>query len=168
MLIMTAKVPRRKLAWGVTLAALACCCAMALNLGEGGIREAAAGAQPDPKGVKTNEDRVDYLRAYGWEVLEDPVAVQEMLIPEEMDESYQEYLALQRDQGFELSRYEGKRIKRYTYEVTNYPTGEAGVQANLLLYRNTVVGGEVLSARMDGFLHGLTMPKTPGAGSGTV
>ena len=48
-----------------------------------------------------------------------------------------------------------KRIRRYTYEVTNYPTGESGVQANLMLYRTTVVGGEVLSPRMDGFVHGL-------------
>ena len=37
----------------------------------------------------------------------------------------------------------------------SYPTGESGVQANLMLYRTTVVGGEVLSPRMDGFVHGL-------------
>ena len=75
-----------------------------------------------------------------------------------MDESYQEYLALQSDQGFDLQKYAGKRVKRYTYEIFNYPSGEAGVQANLLICKNTVVGGEVLSPRLDGFLHGLTMP----------
>ena len=32
MFIFTAKVPRRKLALGVTLAALACCCLFALDL----------------------------------------------------------------------------------------------------------------------------------------
>jgi len=57
-----------------------------------------------------------------------------------------------------LTKCAGKRVKRYTYEITNYPTGESGVQANLLIYKNTVVGGEVLSAQLDGFLHGLTMP----------
>ena len=76
-------------------------------------------------------------------------------IPEEMDESYRRYLELQAAQGFDLERYAGRRIRRYTYEVTNYPTGESGVQANLMLYRTTVVGGEVLSPRMDGFVHGL-------------
>ena len=50
-----------------------------------------------------------------------------------MDDSYQEYLALQADQGFDLEKYAGKRVKRYTYEVLNYPTGESGVQVNLLL-----------------------------------
>ena len=152
MLIVTAKVPRRKLALGAALAALVCCCAVALNLGTSDSREAVASGLPDPTGVKSNEDRVAYLAGYGWEVLSEP------LIPEEMDDSYDEYLALQRQQGFDLTRYAGKRVKRYTYEVTNYPTGETGVQANLLIYKNTVIGGEVLSPQLDGFLHGLTMP----------
>lgn len=158
MLIVTAKVPRRKLAFGVALAALACCCALALNLTNSPSREVAATGGPSPKGVKSNEDRVEYLNAYGWEVAQEPIATQELLIPEEMDESYDEYLALQSGQGFDLTKYAGKRVKRYTYEITNYPTGEAGVQANLLIYKNTVIGGEVLSPQLDGFLHGLTMP----------
>ena len=82
----------------------------------------------------------------------------ELLIPEEMDDSYQDYLALQSQQGFDLEKYAGKRVKRYTYEVLNYPTGETGVQANLLIRKNTVVGGEVLSPQLDGFLHGLAQP----------
>ena len=158
MLIMTAKVPRRKLALGVALAALVCCCALVLNLGGGAVREAAASAAPSPKGVRSNEDRVEYLRSYGWEVKEEPVATQELLIPREMDESYEEYLALQKEQGFDLEKYAGKRAKRYTYEITNYPSGETGVQANLLICKNTVIGGEVLSPQLDGFLHGLAMP----------
>ena len=114
--------------------------------------------RPSGQGVKSNQDRIDYLAAYGWEVSQDPIATQELLIPEEMDDSYQEYLALQADQGFDLEKYAGKRVKRYTYEVLNYPSGETGVQVNLLICKNTVIGGEVLSPRLDGFLHGLAMP----------
>lgn len=158
MLIVTAKMPKRKLTLGVGLAALLCCCAIALNFGQAMGREASASALPSPKGVKSNQDRVDYLSAYGWQVSEDPIATQELLIPEDMDESYREYLTLQNGQGFDLQKYAGKRVKRYTYEVFNYPTGEAGVQANLLIYKNTVIGGEVLSPQLDGFLHGLAMP----------
>ena len=158
MLIVTAKMPKRKLTLGVAAAALLCCCAIALNFGQAASREASASAIPSPKGVKSNQDRIDYLAAYGWQVSEEPIATQELLIPKEMDESYQEYLALQSDQGFDLQKYAGQRVKRYTYEIFNYPSGEAGVQANLLICKNTVVGGEVLSPRLDGFLHGLTMP----------
>jgi len=92
-----------------------------------------------------------------------------MLVPEEMDESYDDYLALQREQGFDLSKYAGKRVKRYTYEVLNYPTGETGVQVNLVIYNNVVIGGEVLSPHLDGFLHGLSLPgqKAPSVASAT-
>ena len=158
MLIVTAKVPKRKLAFGVALADMACCCALVLNLGTSAVREVASPSVPDPKGVKTNEDRVAYLADFGWQVSPEPIATQEMLIPKEMDESYNEYLALQSGQGFDLEKYAGKRAKRYTYEITNYPTGEAGVQVNLLIYKNTVIAGEVLSPQLDGFLHGLAMP----------
>ena len=51
-----------------------------------------------------------------------------------------------------------KGVKSNTYEITNYPTGETGILANLLIYKNTVIGGEVLSPQLDGFLHGLAMP----------
>lgn len=159
MLIVTAKVPRRKLAlWALAAAAL-CCCALLVNVdtlrASRGVETAAA---VSPKGIKTNEDRVAYLGEYGWQVKEEPLATQELIVPKEFDESYTDYLALQSQQGFELEKYAGKRLKRYTYEITNYPTGERGVQVNLLIYKNTVVGGEVLSAQLDGFLHGLTPP----------
>lgn len=157
MLIMTAKLPRRKLSLGVAAAALLCCCAIALNFGQN-MLAVSGSALPSPKGVRSNQDRIDYLSAYGWQVSDEPTATQELLIPEEMDDSYTEYLALQNSQGFDLQKYSGKRVKRYTYEVLNYPTGETGVQANLLICKNTVVGGEVLSPRLDGFLHGLAMP----------
>ena len=111
MLIVTAKVPKRKLAFGVALAAMACCCALVLNLGTSAVREVASPSVPDPKGVKTNEDRVAYLADFGWQVSPEPIATQEMLIPKEMDESYNEYLALQSGQGFDLEKYAGKRAK---------------------------------------------------------
>ena len=160
MLIMTAKLPRRKLAFSVAAAALVCCAALALNLGGGAFQAASASASglPSPKGVKSNEDRVAYLEGYGWPALEEPLATEELLIPEEMDESYDDYLALQTSQGFDLEQYAGKRVKRYTYEITNYPTGESGIQAGLLVYKSTVIGGDVLSAQLGGFIHGLEMP----------
>jgi len=156
-LIVTAKVPRRKLAlWALAAAAL-CCCALFVHVTPLHTAPATETAAPvRVKGIKTNEDRVAFLGEYGWQVKEEPLATQELIVPGEFDESYAEYLALQAGQGFDLEKYAGKRLKRYTYEVTNYPSGESGVQVNLLVYKNTVVGGEVLSAKLDGFLHGLT------------
>ena len=54
MLIVTAKMPKRKLSLGVAAAALLCCCAIALNFGQAIGREASASALPSPKGVMSN------------------------------------------------------------------------------------------------------------------
>lgn len=158
MFIFTARVNRKRLAAGAAALVLLCGAALAAgSLGEQPSVGAAAAVEA-PKKVKTNEDRVAWLESRGWQVNPEPMAVEELLIPEEFDESYTEYLALQAEQGFDLTEYCGKRVKRYTYEITNYPTGESGVQAALLIYKNQVVGGEVLSPQLNGFLHGLDMP----------
>lgn len=158
MLIVTAKLSRRKLAlWGAAAAGLLCC-ALLLSSAPG---QPALGPETNvvsPKGIKTNEDRIRFLSAYGWQVVDEPTAVEELLVPDEFDESYQDYLSLQAEQGFDLTRLAGKRLKRYTYQIFNYPTGQQDVQVNLLIYKNTVVGGEVLSSKLDGLLHGLAMP----------
>ena len=88
----------------------------------------------------------------------EPISVEELVIPEEFDDTYTQYLELQSSQGFDLEKYAGKRVKRYTYAITNYPTGEEGVQAGLLIYKNTVIGGDVLSSQLGGFIHGLELP----------
>ena len=157
MLIITAKVRRGRIA--AVAAAAAVVCGILVTAGLQGGRSAAASAVVSPKGVKTNEDRVAYLESYGWAVSAEPISVEELIIPEEFDETYTQYLALQEGQGFDLTDYRGKRVKRYTYEVTNYPTGETGVQAGLLIFRNTVIGGEVLSAQLGGFIQRLEMPE---------
>ena len=158
MFILTARVNRKRLAIGA--AALVLLCGLVLSVRGIGTEESigVAASASAPKKVKTNEDRIAYLESYGWQINPDPLTVEELLIPQQFDETYNEYLALQESQGFDLTRYCGKRIKHYTYEITNYPTGETGVQATLLVYKNTVIGGEVLSVRLNGFLHGLEMP----------
>ena len=158
MFIVTARVPKKKLLAGGV--ALLCCCvvaATAVILSAGGV---AVAASAEVRGIRDNDDRVAYLNELGWTVSAEPIATEELLIPDHFDDTYSDYLALQEGQGFGLSRYCGKRVKRYTYEITNYPTGEAGVQVALLVYRSTVIGGEVLSPTTGGFLHGLAKPDT--------
>lgn len=158
MFIFTARLNRRRLAAGAAALILLCGAAFAVNASSSDASVNAAAPSAHPSKVKSNEDRIAYLESYGWQVSPEPVSVEELLIPEVFDESYEEYLALQTAQGFDLTEYCGKRVKRCTYEITNYPTGEAGVQVAILIYKSKVVGGEVLSPRLNGFLHGLEMP----------
>ena len=139
MIIWTAKLHKGRLvAGGIAVAALIC--GVAVLLGVFG-RAATASATVSPKGIKTPEDRIAYLQSYGWQVKEEPLAVEELLVPEEFGSEYADYA------------------------ITTYPTGETGVQVSLLLYKNTVVGADVLSPALDGFIHGLTMPSAVTTGT---
>ena len=144
MFIITAKVRKGRIV-AVAAAAAVVCGVLVAAAGLLGGRGAAASAAVSPKGVRTNEDRIAYLESYGWSVSSDPIAVEELIIPEQFDETYSQYLELQASQGFDLTDYCGKRVKRY-------------IQAGLLVYKSTVIGGDVLSAQLGGFIHGLEMP----------
>ena len=109
-------------------------------------------------GMETTEERTAYLASLGWEVDAASETGRDVVLPEELDGVLLQYNELQKQQGFDLTQYKGRRVKRYTYEVTNYPSGEQGVEAGLLIYKNTVIAGEVLSASLGGFIHGLAMP----------
>ena len=105
-------------------------------------------------GIKTGEDRIEFLKQFGWEVKADPKESVEVTIPAEFDKVFTGYNEIQRRQGLDLSKYKKKKVMRYTYEITNYEGAEGTVYANLLIYRNRVIGGDVCSADTSGFIHG--------------
>ncbi len=154
MFIWTAKVNRRKITMALAAAAVLCASAVTITVLNG--RGTETSATVSPKGIKTEEDRVSYLSEWGWQVSPQAVLVEELALPKEFGGEYTEYLSLQNDQGFDLTKYAGKRVKRYTYEVLNHPSGESGVAAHLLIYKNTVIGGEVMGGS---FLHSLDIPE---------
>ena len=105
------------------------------------------------KNIKKRSDRTDFLKGYGIEVDADSESVKSVIIPEDFDEVYSAYNELQLSQGFNLEKYKGKEVKCYTYDVTNYGEGTPAV-ANLMIYKNRVIGGDVSSAEINGFQHG--------------
>nr|WP_295946125.1 DUF4830 domain-containing protein [uncultured Agathobaculum sp.] len=106
--------------------------------------------------LRDNEQRVALLESYGWQVDPEPRSEREVQIPKTFDDTYQAYNAIQREQGLDLAPYQGKRATLYTYELTEYPTGEEGVTANLLIRRNRLIAADISSAEADGFVHGIT------------
>ena len=60
----------------------------------------------------TEEERQKFIRSFGWEVAEEPLTVMEVKIPEEFDSVYEEYNNLQKTQGMDLTKYQGKRCKK--------------------------------------------------------
>ena len=104
--------------------------------------------------IKSNEDRINFIKQFGWEVEPQALNEQEVQIPKEFDKIFSAYNEIQRRQGLDLSSFKKKSVMRYTYTVTNYPNYDGAVYINILVYRNTVIGGDVCSADVNGFVHG--------------
>ncbi len=109
--------------------------------------------------VRTNEDRVAYLAQFGWEVSAEPVQTQEVRIPTDPSDVFERYNDLQLAQGFDLHDYAGKTVRRYVYEIENYPGGDGQYYATLLICKGAVIGGDVCAAEKGGVMHGFAMPE---------
>lgn len=103
-------------------------------------------------GVKSNDDRVAFLSQFGWEVESTPIEEVKVTIPSEFDKVFVGYNELQKQQGLDLTKYKNKEAMRYTYKITNYPDYEGTVYANILVYRGKVIGGDVCTADVNGFV----------------
>ena len=104
--------------------------------------------------VKSATDAMNFLSQFGWTVNGATVETVKVTIPKEFDKVFTSYNEIQRAQGLDLSKYKKKELTRYTFEVTNYKDYDGKVYANVLVYRNRVVGGDICSADVSGFVHG--------------
>lgn len=162
MFIITAKVPSFKGGSPMAMASVICSLAILFGLSKEPFQEAMwarSDSSPSAQNIKNEKEARSYVEELGWVVEETPLGVQTLLVPEVLDESYEGYIQLQVSQGFTtLEEVTGEQVTQYRFRVLNHPTGEEGVQVNILCYENTVIGGEVLSPQVGGFLHGLSMP----------
>ena len=127
----------------------------------------AGSAIPGYSGVKTREDRLTFIRSFGWETDGADECEATVMIPERFDEVYERYNRMQIEQGLDLRYLVGREVKRYSYPILNHPSGEEGVRITLLIYKDKVVAGDVASPALDGFMHGFNMPQRSGGALGT-
>ena len=104
--------------------------------------------------AKTIEQQVALLGSFGYEVDPQPILIEEIIIPSDFDDKYTQYNELQKMSGFDLSDYKGRRAKKYTYIVNNYPNSNEEIVANLIVYNGKAVGGDISSSKINGFVHG--------------
>ena len=107
----------------------------------------------------TNEERVAYLEALGWQVEPQPIETLDLQLPEKLEGEWDAYAKLQKGQGLPFSEFAGQAVKLYTYTVTNYPEIPQGVQANLYLWGDQIIGGDVIFTGQGGFQTDLAFPK---------
>ncbi len=99
---------------------------------------------------------LQFISDFGWEVNPEPDEIREVIIPSQFDEVYENYNQIQLKQGYDLKEYSGERAKSWTFTVLNYPgfEDEEYIKINILIYNGKVIGGDVCSVKLDGFMHG--------------
>ena len=104
--------------------------------------------------IKSPEDCVSYLKGLGYEVDSAKAEIRTVQIPQQFDAVYDAYNQMQRECGFDLQKYAGKKVELTTFPVTNWPSEES-VLVDVLVWRKKVIGGAVYTAAVDGFMQGL-------------
>ena len=112
-----------------------------------------------PIPAATEEQRLAYLESLGWAVDPTPVETLDLRLPERLEGEWKDYARLQSEQDLPFANFAGQSVRRYTYCVTNYPGIEKGVQVNLFVCDEQLIGGDILSLAENGFQTGLAFPK---------
>jgi len=153
MMVMTAKVDMKKIMLGLAaVAALILSLILLLGSGDDSTQTAAPA-------VSNNDSRVKFLRDFGWDVTTSPAETGQVKIPEESSEVFDRYNALQKGQGYDLSKYAGKKVMRYVYKINNYPGATEPVYATVLVHKNQIIGGDVTDTSPKGHMHSFKMPE---------
>ena len=95
--------------------------------------------------IKEPSDCREYLRQLGYETDGTTPETRTVQIPKVFDAVYENYNLMQKECGFDLQKYAGKKVELTTLHVTNWPDGD----------KKKVIGGAVYTASVDGFMQGL-------------
>lgn len=93
-----------------------------------------------------------FLAKQGWEA--GPFSSETLVLPKAADSAWQTYLALQQENGFTLADYGGKTVLRLCCPILNHPGGKY-VYATFYWHEDRIVGGDIMSPALDGFMYGL-------------
>ena len=109
------------------------------------------------------QEMVDYLETLGYTVTPRAVLIEPVIIPEVFDKEYTAYNELQKPAGFDLSKFAGVTVQKYTFKVLNYEDKAVEVVVNLLVHEKQIIGGDISSTELGGFCNGLVTDKSQNA-----
>ncbi len=156
MFVYSVRASSLKLAGAVIVSALAVVM-LAVFIPDYSPRSDAAEVQRKISYKAKNEEEVrSFIAQFGWEVSDELLDKANVTIPSEFDPVYESYNDLQKKQGFDLTKYKKKTVTRYTYKIENYKDYNGMVIADVIVYKNKVIGGDICSADVNGFLHGFS------------
>jgi hypothetical protein len=82
-------------------------------------------------------------------VEENVFSSKEIIIPSEFDQLYKNYNSVQKEAGFDLSRYKGETVTLYTYRLNDVKN------VDLLVLDGQIIGGDISDAKAEGTFYPL-------------
>lgn len=105
----------------------------------------------------STEKRVAFLKSYGFDAEEKSETEKTITVPAEFDNVYTAYNNIQKSMGFDLEEYKGEKVKLFTLKINNYPKDSENVYATILVKDKKIIGGDIHSTELNGFMHGFKM-----------
>ena len=153
MFVLSFKHSRKRLILALAVLLVAVTVVVALAAVHGAEPTAVSGGKKYSLSAEDNEKRAAFFGQFGWQAKSEPVGTGEVAIPEKFDDVYTKYNNIQKEQGLDLQPYAGKTCQKWVYEITNYP-GQKTMRGTLLVYGGRVVGGDLSTPALDGFMTG--------------
>lgn len=99
--------------------------------------------------LSTNDKRIQYIKTLGVTLVSDNYISKAVVIPMEFGAVYSKYNALQKEIGYDLSKYKGKEVTVYTY------TCKGDTVVNLIIFKGKLIGGDISNTRLGGSMTAL-------------
>lgn len=97
----------------------------------------------------THQKRIAFLKGINLCVEENVFSSKEIIIPSEFDQLYKSYNSVQKEAGFDLSRYKGEPVTLYTYRLNDVKN------VDLLVLDGQIIGGDISDAKAEGTFYPL-------------
>ncbi len=102
--------------------------------------------------AKNNADRLIFIKEIGYTLLSNEPDKKTVNIPEVFYDVYENYNTLQKSAGYDLSLYKGCEVTIYTYSISPPPGHSGECVINLIVYNDRIIGGDVSSTALGGFM----------------
>ena len=112
------------------------------------------------KNADSTEKRLAFLQELGWDCGAESERRAQVKIPDCSSGAMKEYNKLMLRGGYDLSAYSGKTLEQYRYEIENYPDCNQTVYVILYVSGGRVVGGDIHTEALNGFMHELRARET--------
>ncbi len=103
--------------------------------------------------AENNAQRLEFFGQFGWKTEEKPLRHEKITIPKNFGDVYKNYNEIQKSQGLNLEKHKGEECEVYSYKILNHESSTDAV-INIIVHDGAVIGGDVSSAAIDGFMTG--------------